>query len=340
MGKLKITAKRLIIKYGRRLTSLKWPDNGLLNVGIICDGGFSSQEWQNALESNFKDYEKFYNVVFIKNRLQKYILSENINIYFTSWLDKEYLNSAKNLKWVHFPQAGLEFLGDADMKNIKITTSVGLSSKHIAEHVLSFIFMFLRRLDIAIINQIKGQWKQKDILPEIRPMEGITIGICGLGNSGRKVASICKRIGFKVVGFDKQAAVEVDHLDALFNRDKFENFLKEADFVIICLPLNSETLGMFGLKEFQLMKRNAFLINVARGDIILEKDLKEAIKRKIIAGAALDVLSKEPPRYRRNSLQNCKNIVITPHVAGNIHSINKEIQLDFINKLKNYISFR
>lgn len=334
---MKKNIKKIIIKYIGRLISIKWPDNRLINVGIGCSKTFSTQNWNKLLDENFTEHKKFCNIIFLQNKLHKYLLAKNINIYFTDWLDGEYLYFAQNLKWVHFPQVGIEFLDRIDTKAIEITTSAGLCSRHVAEHALSLILMFLRRLDIAIIDQTRGRWSQKNILSSIRLIEKTTIGICGLGNNGREVAVICKKIGFRVIGFDKNDSHKENYLDEFFDEKKFEDFLKNADFIVICLPLNKETLGKFSLKEFRVMKRNAFIINVSRSSVLNEKDLKEALNKNIIAGAAIDVLSKEPPQRLWSFLQRNKNLIITPHVAGNINLITKEIQIDFINRLKKYV---
>jgi len=339
MNTFKGGIKKFMFNLFRHASFIKWPDNGLLNVGIIYDETFTLQTWEESLRDNFGEYGKFCNIIFIKNKIHKYILAPGINIYFTGWLDKNYINLAQNLKWVYIASSGIEFLENVDTTGIKITTSGGICSKYVAEYVLTIIMMFLRRIDIAIVNQTKCKWEQKDILSRTRSIEAVTVGICGLGKNGQETANLCKKTGFRVVGFDKNDKTHLQSVDLFFDGANFENFIKASDFIVICLPLDKSTESLFSSKQFDVMKKDGCIINVSRAGIIDEKALRRWLNKNIIAAAATDVLPKEPCSMLY-FLRKSKNLLVTPHIAGNINLISREIQADFINKLKNYVNQR
>ncbi|MDD4182400.1 MAG: NAD(P)-dependent oxidoreductase [Candidatus Omnitrophica bacterium] len=336
MKKLKQILKRIIFKHPKYLASPKWQGSGLLNVGVICNEAFPQAKWEELLNARFKDCARFCNIIFIKNKIEKYALAQNINVYFTDWLDEKYLSFAQSLKWVHFARSGIEFLEGVDMPGVIVTTSAGISSKYVAEYALAMILMFLRRIDIAIANQINYKWEQTSILSHTNSIDEITVGICGLGNNGKAAANLCKKAGFRVVGFDKKEPIDFSSLDVFLNGGQFDEFVKMSDFIVICVPLNKSTANMFGASQFSIMKSNAYIINTSRAGIIDEAALRKALNAGKIAAASTDVLPKEPCSWwyflRRN-----KNFVITPHIAGNIKLVAREIQSDFIEKLKDYI---
>lgn len=173
-------------------------------------------------------------------------------------------------------------------------------------------------------------------------MYGKTIGIIGYGHIGRKVGEIAIAFGMKVLATGRRSkapvqeeetavgqgaarrensAIRKDHIlwEDPAPREDFkwtglEELLRQSDFISIHCPLTSQTKGMIDKEKLEWMKPSAFLINTSRGPIIMEEDLAEALNNNLIAGAAVDVLSLEPPR-EGNPLFYAKNCIITPHIA-------------------------
>jgi D-3-phosphoglycerate dehydrogenase len=145
-------------------------------------------------------------------------------------------------------------------------------------------------------------------------LSGKTIGIIGLGNIGKELVLLLKSFGCNILVNDIQDVTEFATANNLQCVDK-NTLISLSDIISIHTPLTSETQNMFTIKEFNQMKKSAFIINTARGGIINELDLKIALKEKIIAGAALDVYETEPPIDKE--LLELPNIICTPHTGGN-----------------------
>ncbi len=140
-------------------------------------------------------------------------------------------------------------------------------------------------------------------------LAGRTMGVVGLGRIGRRVAEIARAFGMKVIACSRTPK-DVPGVSTV----DFDTLLRESDVVSLNCPLNDGTRGLINAASLAKMKRNAFLINTSRGGVIVEEDLRHALDEGVIAGAAVDVTSTEPPR-EDNPLLGAKNIIVTPHIA-------------------------
>jgi D-2-hydroxyacid dehydrogenase (NADP+) len=228
----------------------------------------------------------------------------------------ELLRRAKKLKWVHFAMAGVDdALHPALVESpVLVTSSVGIHAQPVAEHAFAMILAFARGLVVAFANQHERRWARRNVVYSIRELQDMALGVVGLGHIGRAVASLGKAFGMRVLGVSRHGA-PVEGVDEVFSRDGLAKMLSRADFVVLCVPLTAETRGMIGVDEFRLMKDSAYLINVARGPVVREDMLLEALRHRWIAGAGLDVFAKEP-LAPDHPLYNLDNVIISPHVAG------------------------
>jgi len=140
--------------------------------------------------------------------------------------------------------------------------------------------------------------------------QGKTLGLFGLGRIARMVAQKASGFGFKIIAYDPY----ISKINGGINLVEFSQLLTDSDFISIHVPLTVETKHSFGKNELKVMKKTAYLINTSRGPVINEKDLYIALKEKWIAGAALDVMEKEPPDWK-DPLLKLENIIITPHIS-------------------------
>jgi D-3-phosphoglycerate dehydrogenase len=140
--------------------------------------------------------------------------------------------------------------------------------------------------------------------------KGKTLGLFGLGRIARIVAQKASGFGFKIIAYDPY----ISKINGGINLVEFPQLLSDSDFLSIHVPLTAETRHSFGENELKAMKKTAYLINTSRGPVINEKDLYIALKEKWIAGAALDVMEKEPPDWK-DPLLKLDNIIITPHIS-------------------------
>ena len=209
----------------------------------------------------------------------------------------------------------------AAKKNIPVCNVKGYSSNSVAQHVFAMIFELTNAVAAHHKSVQNHQWsRSKDFCYTLQPITGLagkTFGIYGFGQIGQTVAKIALAFGMKVIAKhkhpdrDKMAGVTFVNQTTLFEK---------SDILSLHAPLNAENEGLINRSMLKMMKANALLINTARGGFIIEKDLKTALKNNSIAGAALDVLSTEPP-LENHILFDAKNCILTPHIAwANIDS--------------------
>ncbi|MZP53935.1 MAG: D-2-hydroxyacid dehydrogenase, partial [Bacteroidales bacterium] len=162
-----------------------------------------------------------------------------------------------------------------------------------------------------------------------------TLGIIGFGNIGKKVSEIASAFGMKILAYDKAFQVQPDPDNV--NVVSLPVLLSDSDIVTLHCPLTEETAGLINIDSLKMMKQTAFLINTSRGQIIIEKDLAEALDEGIIAGAGLDVLSVEPPPFD-NPLLKAKNCLITPHIAWATHESRSRLMNIAVDNIKAFLA--
>jgi D-3-phosphoglycerate dehydrogenase len=175
-----------------------------------------------------------------------------------------------------------------------------------------------------------GRWASPSDELKGFDLEGKVLGLVGLGRIGKAVANRAKGFGMKVVAYDpyidkkvaEELGIELIDLDTL---------LKESDFVSIHAPLLPETRGIISEKQLKLMKRTAYLINVARGPLVDEKALYKALKEHWIAGAGLDVYEKEPPEVN-NPIFTLDNVVLTHHIAWYTEESRQRLEMSAVDE--------
>lgn len=200
-----------------------------------------------------------------------------------------------------------------DLK-IQVTNTPMANANTVAEHAIAFMIALSKKMLVFDRELRKGNYKIRNTLHGIDLEEKI-LGVIGLGRIGKLVASKAKNgFNMKIIGYDPY--IKEDNLITNIElTSQWDYIFKKADFLSIHVPLNDKTRGIIGKKEFEMMKKTAFLINVARGGIVKEDELIDAIKEDKIAGAALDVYEKEPP-LNDNPLLDLGNVILSPHNAA------------------------
>ncbi len=255
------------------------------------------------------------------------------------FINKELVARGKNLKWIHAMTAGVEkFLTSiGDNNDILLTNARGTHIIHMSEHIIAIMLAFSRRLPEFLNRQKERKWDNLSV----GELHGKTLGILGFGSIGGEVARKAKVFGMKVVALKRSPAKELPKfVDEVYSyedgREGLLKVLSVSDFVVVLLPSTPETSEILGWEEFKIMKNESILINVARGDILKENDLIRALKEKVIAGAGLDVFTKEP-LSGDSPLYALENVIITPHVAGSSpHYKDRALEI-FYNNLEAYV---
>lgn len=248
---------------------------------------------------------------------------------------------APRLKWLHQTPAGASNLRMGDMwgSDVVVTTSRGLNNPlPIAEYVLSTIFLFAKSLPQAFRDQNNQAFERREYRPIL--VQGKTVGIIGLGGIGCAVARLAKAVGMSVVATRRSVTThtKTQNVDELLPPSALSTLLKQSDFVLLSTQWTPETDGLIGEAELRQMKSIAYLINVARGELIDQSALTKALREGWIAGAGLDVYSGEFAGPPPEEIWQLPNVVITPHTSGGTDVQQaKGIEL-FCENLQRYIT--
>ena len=199
----------------------------------------------------------------------------------------------------------------AKARGVVVTNVPAYGTPSVAQHVFALILELTQHVGHHAQTVREGRWSQSpDFCYWDRPLielSGLTLGIVGYGRIGQAVANLGRAFGMKIVTSSRRAIADAENvsMDDLFRR---------SDFISLHCPLTPETNGLVNAARLALMKRTAFLVNTGRGPLVVDRDLAQALASEQIAGAALDVLSVEPPPAD-NPLLRAKNCLITPHIA-------------------------
>jgi phosphoglycerate dehydrogenase-like enzyme len=254
-------------------------------------------------------------------------------------LPENVIARAPKLKWFQTMSAGVDrFLDDEFNRSPVVMTSVsGIHATPIGEFVLGLMLMFAKQAPLAFQQKQQKLWKSF----LAAPLRGQTVGIVGLGNIGREVARLANAFGMRVVATRRSAgkSLRARYVDRLYPREQLRQLLAESDFAVLTLPLTKETHKIIGEAELRSMKPTAYLINIARGNLIDETALVRALQEYRIAGAGLDVFSAEP-LPTDSPLWEFTNVIISPHIAGGMEDYVERATEVFTENLKRYLGGR
>lgn len=224
------------------------------------------------------------------------------------------LANAKKLKWLHSFSAGMDRVLRPEVvaAPVLVSNSSGVHVTPIAEHVIGFILLFTREFYQTFKNQQNRIWNKSATVVELR---GKTVLIVGMGAIGTEIARLVHVFGASVLALTRTRKPKPAFVKELKTAAALPLFLPRADFVVVALPYTKDTYHYFGTREFRRMKNTAVIINIGRGALINESELVEALEKKTLGGAALDVTETEP-LPEESPLWNMENVIITPHHSG------------------------
>jgi phosphoglycerate dehydrogenase-like enzyme len=244
------------------------------------------------------------------------------------------MSSGSALHWIQLASSGVDgYLGSPAWANsaITITNARGVAAPAIAEYIIAMMLQDCHRLLEAESVKASRSWPDEYDALEATLLFGQTLVIVGFGSVGRRTAAIAHQLGMHVIGVrsggDRARSdldwrlSEVRDLDSATPRitltevSQLEDALRVADYVVVALPKTAETVGLLGAEAFAAMKATALVINIARGGIVDEAALAQALVTRKIRAAVLDVFSTEPPPVD-SPLYEIDEVVMTPHIAG------------------------
>ncbi len=309
-----------------------------------------------ALSKREKDFRDFRDEVFssekLRNRvvlvpshdksdLRKLIPDAEILVCFS--LDKETFVAARRLKWIHCGSAGVDqMLFPEFLKStVILTTSRGMHADVVSDHVMAMVLAFSKGLLQSWQCKQGPEWCPLEVMRQRFELQDKVMLIIGLGTIGGELARKAKAFGMKVMATKNhiKRGERAKQVDRLLPKGKLLDILPAADIVVISVPHTKETHHLMGRKELACMKKTAILINVARGGVVAERALIDALMKKKIAGAGLDVFEQEPlsPRSR---LWDLENVIVTPHIAGARRDYYAKVGETFRANLNRYLSHK
>lgn len=217
------------------------------------------------------------------------------------------------LQWIQSSAAGMDhcLVPAVIESDIVVTSASGVLADQVAEHAVGLLTALCRSFPVFFGAKNKKEFIRRPT----RDLTGSTVGIVGFGGVGRRLAELLRPYKTRLLATDWFPFDKPEYVEALFPADRLDSILSEVDFLVLCAPLTEVTRGMIDAATLAKLRPDAFLVNVARGPLVVETDLVGALESGHLAGAALDVTEKEPlPETSR--LWDLPNVIITPHVAG------------------------
>ncbi|WP_207387666.1 2-hydroxyacid dehydrogenase [Aeropyrum pernix] len=260
---------------------------------------------------------------------------------FQMRIDAEMCAAMESVRLVQQPSTGYDHIDvEACARHgVPVANAGGANAVSVAEYTIMAALALLKRLLYAHRETVAGGWPQWRLMEMgTFDLQGKTWGIIGLGRIGREVAKRLRPFGVRIVYFDKVRMEDAERELGVEYRS-LSRLLRESDVVSIHVPLTSETRGMIGEGELRMMKPTAVLINPSRGEIVDEEALARAVRERWIAGAAVDVYSREPPPpdhpLIRAAGEADVNLILTPHIAGaNTDARSRIIQFSIENVVR------
>jgi len=224
----------------------------------------------------------------------------------------EDFDEMENLKWIQCVFSGinhlpLKYLED---RGIILTNARGVHRIQMSEYAMGLLLMIVRRSAHYVEAQKNRKWDPV----KIDELYGKTVGFIGVGAVAREIARKLKAFDVRIIGV-KNTVEPVENFDEVYGTEQLDTLLEQSDFVVTLVPLTDDTYKMIGEEQFKKMKKTAWFINIARGDVVDEAAMVKTLKEGRIAGAALDVFEKEP-LPEDSPLWGMENVILTPHIAG------------------------
>ena len=272
-------------------------------MDVIAEKILLSKDIQVDVKTDFTDEE-------LIEQISNY---DGLIVRSATKVTKKIIDKAINLKIIGRAGAGVDNidLSAAKEKNIIVMNTPGGNTNATAEHTLALLLSLSRKISKADATTHQGKWAKKKL--KGNEIKGKNIGIIGFGNVGKRFAEMCQVLGLHVMIYSKSFENIKDDYPQYLSTD-FNSILKKADIISFHCKPNSDGSSIITANELALMKSSALIINTARGNLVSELDLHNALKNNQIRGAALDVFANEPAT--NNILFGLENILLTPHIAA------------------------
>ena len=287
-------------------------------LSIVTDFAFSREDQHLLRETAGPDCR----LEFAQDIATMRVALPNADILCSFRPPRDFTTLAPKLQWLQYPGAGIDGLFKEGLlrqgMQLQVTTANTVNVQAIAEYAFGAMLIFARKWDEMLRMQQRKKWATGTAWGELRGFElqGKTLGIIGFGTIGHRVAQIARGFQMRVLGLRRKVDATPDpDCDQLYRPDQLLEMLGESDIVLVSVPLTGKTRNLIGERELAAMRPNAYLINVARGEVIHEPALIRALTERWIAGAGLDVVVEEP-LSADSPLWSLPGVLLTPHLSG------------------------
>lgn len=256
-------------------------------------------------------------------------------------ITSELMSQAPRLKVIAKHGVGVDNIDvkSATERRVVVVSTPRANAVSVAEHIVSLMLCLANRICAANSDLRSGAFRTREDYVGVE-LQAKTLGVVGLGRIGQETARVC-RSGFamSVIAYDPLVGAEVFESAGCRRASSLGELLATADFVALCVPLTDGTRGMIGAPELMLMKSTSFLVNTARGGLVDEAALHQALKDGVLSGAAMDAFTREPPGPD-NPLLSLRNFIATPHVGGATREAMRRMSVDLADEILRVLSGR
>lgn len=300
---------------------------------ILITDGFDKNAINKLKELNFNVIEQFYKPNELGNNLNDI---DVIIVRSATKITKDIIDKAceyNKLKLIIRAGVGLDNIdvNYANSKGIKVTNTPNASSESVAELTIGHIFSLARFINISNVEMREGKWEKKSY--KGAEINGKTLGLIGFGRIAKEVAKKAHALGMKVIYNDTLG--KCDNYNE-YEFCSFDEIVQNSDFISLHIPHNKKRGAIITNKEINNMKDGAYIINCARGPLVCENDLLEALNNGKISGAGLDVFEVEPTKNLE--LLNHPRISVTPHIGASTIEAQEKIGAEVINIITDYFN--
>jgi phosphoglycerate dehydrogenase-like enzyme len=262
----------------------------------------------------------------------KHVVMESLQAFYES------LRASDGLRWVHVHSAGLDrpIFPELKARGVAVSASAGANSEPVMQTALAGMLTLARRMHVLMDAQRQSRWLKATEMTVPRDLAGQTAVIVGWGSIGQRLGAVLRLLGLKVAVV-RSSAAPVDAETQTVSFEDIHTLLPRTDWLILACPLTDRTRGLVDARALAAMPKGAHLINVARGEVVVEADLIAALRSGQLGGAYLDVYEHEP-LDAASPLWTMPTVIATPHAAGHSDGNAKRVDAIFLEKLGRWVA--
>jgi len=326
---MRLKLGNIAIKFARMLGFFKWQTD-LTRVLIYEPDIERRLSFTNKIANGRENNLSLFDFKIVKSRISLHIYMPHADVAYCYGISEKFI--IDHLRLLYIGVVGYNIDRNISVKSV-LKTPCNYAAQYMADYLLATIVAYERNLFYAEQLKQKRKWEQEKFFCRApKEMRELKIGIIGLGSIGQKAAEHFLNLGCEVYGFDLTEDIKVS-LTRYYNNANWKEMLEFVDYLIIAIPYTKDNHHLINESLLHSMHKDLCIVNVSRGKIIDEIALVKALEKNLIKGAILDVFEVEP-LPEKSRFWRLQNVLLTPHISGNIQLVYELIQDDFLKSLK------